>query len=172
MGYVIDRGPSGYQLVCMHTKAAPLPLRWEAFVESTGQTCRKAQQERCAMGLLVLTDGGAPSREQQARFMAALDGYPLPTAVVSAALANPLMRAAANAAMWKNTDLKCFAPDGWAQALRYIKVDPSDVEHIWNALVYVQLELPYIQTLAKVADVLQRPRPRARRSGAMAHSND
>jgi hypothetical protein len=96
---------------------APNDAEWDAHI---GEVCVFAEA-KAEFTVLVYTEGGRPSREQQARLTAAAPIFRTPVAVVSPVLA---VRFVVSALSLGKRNLRFFMPEELPAALQYLALAP------------------------------------------------
>lgn len=107
-------------LIVVNTEATPT-------LEDSGSmlpTIRNSASRNRPIKMLAVTEGGGPTSVQRKKILEALQGYDMPTAVVSDNLA---VRCMVTAISWFNSKIKMFRKDEMALALSFLGV--STVYH-------------------------------------------
>jgi hypothetical protein len=97
----------------IHDDAPPTDAEWDPWLSTI-------RNPRDGFSILVTTDGGAPSRAQQARFGAELRGKIVPTSVVTD---RALARFVVSAMSFINRGVRGFAPTEIDAALDWLRAD-------------------------------------------------
>lgn len=105
-------------LVSAQKKTYPSDEEWDLWLAAA----RKLEEEAGAMRLLVVTEGGHPTKAQLDRLLAANGSNP-PTAIVSPSLA---LRCFGSALGFINPAIRCFAPTKLEKALEHLGLAPSE----------------------------------------------
>jgi len=105
-------------VVSCQTKFNPSDVEWERWLGAVHQLEHRVQVLR----LLVVTDGGHPTKAQLERLRAANKKNP-PTAIVSASLA---LRFMGSALTFVNPTIRCFAPTSLDAAFDHIGLLPAE----------------------------------------------
>jgi eukaryotic-like serine/threonine-protein kinase len=146
--------PCGEWVACLwlHTREDPDDALWE---RNLAEGVRIAGHRMEMLRTLAVTDGGGPNTRQRARLRETVGGARWTVAVVSNALANPLVRGLVTAFTWFLPGVRAFSPAQVRRALAH--VDLGDyADPLWDALMEMQAELPRVATLDEIAAVLSR----------------
>lgn len=139
--------------VWLCTTKDPPPAEWaEACATLTG-SIRAANDGVSTLRIFVVSDGGSPNSAQRAAlYHDALRDHPVPTAVVSRAMRNPVRRAMAVAMNLLKPRYRVFEPRDVLLAVDHIGLAPSKLDAIWMALRILQTRLPPVAALRLIAD--------------------
>jgi hypothetical protein len=119
-------------LVSCQGVGSPTDEEWDGYLACVA-IC-EAEGGRC----LVLTAGGRPSREQQARLLATVKGHPTPVAVVSPAGA---LRFVVSIMALVNPHIQSFNPSQRAAAFAHIGLLPEQHERAERVIERLQKRL-------------------------------
>ena len=106
-------------IVSCQTRFNPSDLEWDRWMTAASVLARQVGDFR----LLVVTDGGHPTRAQLERLKRLKDRKEPPTAIVSASVALRFMGAALT---FVNSTIRCFAPTQLDDAFEHIRLAPAD----------------------------------------------
>jgi hypothetical protein len=141
-------------LVCwLHDAVDPSRAEWQQSYDKI-ETYRKATGIKVdQFAMLVVTDGAAPNAFERG-YMA--EHLPVPSAVVTTVLTNPIKRGIATAIMWTNPRFLFTEPKQWQRALDHLG-ESGHGEEIWNQFRELQKEMPENKTLQLIAKQCQLP---------------
>ena len=105
-------------LVSAQRKSYPSDQEWDRWLSAA----RELEEEAGQMRILVVTEGGHPTKAQLDRLLAANKSNP-PTAIVSPSLA---LRCFGSALGFINPAIRCFAPTKLEKALEHLGLAPSE----------------------------------------------
>ena len=106
-------------IVSCQTRFNPSDLEWDRWMTAASVLARQVGDFR----LLVVTDGGHPTRAQLERLKQLKDQKEPATAIVSSSVALRFMGAALT---FVNSTIRCFAPAQLDQAFEHIRLAPAD----------------------------------------------
>ena len=106
-------------IVSCQTRFNPSDLEWDRWMTAASVLARQVGDFR----LLVVTDGGHPTRTQLERLKRLKDRKEPPTAIVSSSVALRFMGAALT---FVNSTIRCFAPAQLDDAFEHIGLVPAD----------------------------------------------
>lgn len=126
-------------LVIVHNKDFPSDAEWDAYLEALRGHLLEWDDRRS----LVVTEGGAPSRNQRSRMAALVKDSVATTAVVSGASA---VRATVGALNLNNPAIRAFAPDDLDGALEHLGLRESERKDILAVLPSLQRRVGWLRT--------------------------
>ena len=106
-------------IVSCQTRFNPSDLEWDRWMTAASVLARQVGDFR----LLVVTDGGHPTRAQLERLKQLKDQKEPATAIVSSSVALRFMGAALT---FVNSTIRCFAPAQLDDAFEHIRLAPAD----------------------------------------------
>ena len=106
-------------IVSCQTRFNPSDLEWDRWMTAASVLSRQVGDFR----LLVVTDGGHPTRAQLERLKRLKDQKEPATAIVSSSVALRFMGAALT---FVNSTIRCFAPAQLDDAFEHIRLAPAD----------------------------------------------
>ncbi|HET9954505.1 MAG TPA: hypothetical protein VFQ61_08370 [Polyangiaceae bacterium] len=110
--------PEAGLLISYQTTATPRDDEWEAYLTA----CKELLASHPKPCFLVVTHGGHPSRQQQARVKAELGYRTSPVAIISKAT---IARFVASIMALMNPAIQCFAPEQRDQAFSHLHLDAA-----------------------------------------------
>lgn len=117
---VFERLTEIHTLVSFQNAENPTDLEWDKWIAAVGENLQASPTDHRT---LAVTEGGHPTRSQQLRLVALLNGRRALTAVVSSA---PAPRFVVSALTFSNPDLKSFSPTEMDAALQYLRLGASE----------------------------------------------
>lgn len=120
-------------LVSCQSKFNPSDQEWDRWLEAAWTLERRVENIR----LLVVTEGGHPTKPQIERLRAANKSNP-PTAIVSPSLA---LRFLGSALTFVNPTIRCFSPAELEQALGHLGVGPIEGKQVEPTLERLRQQL-------------------------------
>jgi hypothetical protein len=132
---VFELIPQFHTLVSYQNRNSPSELEWDDWLVLARETMRTTPKPHRA---LVVTEGGHPSRAQQGRLAAAMDGGRALTAVVSGA---PTLRFVVSTLTFANRDIRCFAPSQMDVALCHLGLATADLPVVAAAIERLRKQL-------------------------------
>jgi hypothetical protein len=103
-------------MLVLSGRETPDDATWARAMAELGRFFAGPAADPKRVGVLVITDGGAPSTAQRKALAEVTHAAKFPVAVIST---NPLVRGAITAISWVNPAIKAFAPSRWADAVAY-----------------------------------------------------
>jgi hypothetical protein len=139
--------------VWLCTAKDPPPAEWAEACATLAGSIRATNDGASTHRIFVVSDGGSPSSAQRtALFHEALRDHPVPTAVVSRAMMNPVRRGMAAAINLLKPHYRVFEPRDVLLALDHIGLAPTRLDPIWMALRILQTRLSPVAALRLIAD--------------------
>lgn len=120
-------------VVSCQSKFNPSDAEWDRWMMAVGNLEHQVQSLR----LLVVTEGGHPTKQQLERLRAVNKKNP-PTAIVSSSMALRFMGAALS---FVNPTIRCFAPGQLEKAFDHLGLLPMDRQQARLAMERLQREL-------------------------------
>lgn len=130
---VFEALPEARVLVSCQTKFNPSDLEWDSWLNEAINLDRRVGEFR----LVVVSDGGHPTKSQVERLKATNRKNPL-TAIVSPSLALRFMGAALT---FVNPTIRCFPPSEFESAFDHIRLGRSEREPVLAAVARLQATL-------------------------------
>lgn len=122
-------------IVSCQTRFNPSDEEWDRWMTAASVLARQVGDFR----LLVVTDGGHPTRAQLERLKRLKDRKEPPTAIVSSSVALRFMGAALT---FVNSTIRCFAPAQLEDAFEHIALVPADRRLASASIERLRRELP------------------------------
>jgi hypothetical protein len=116
---VFEFVPQIHTLISCQNRGNPSDPEWDEWVACAQKSFLTTPKPH---RVLVMTEGGHPSKAQQDRLVATLGGRQ--TAVVSNA---PTLRFVVSALSFANPHIKCFVPSQMHSALSHLGIDDASV---------------------------------------------
>jgi hypothetical protein len=159
MGFQLIRVANLDLEIWLHTDNEPKPSEWTRACRVVTDFVGAKNGDVSSHRRFVVSDGGAPSAMQRkVLFQDAVQGRPVPTAVVTTILRrDPVKRGIATAIRWLNPEFRIFEPHEILLALDHIGVSLALCDSLWTALTEMQRALPANGTLRLVAEELALP---------------
>ena len=120
-------------VVSCQTKFNPSDPEWDRWLMAVGNLEHQVQSVR----LLVVTEGGHPTKQQLERLRAKNKKNP-PTAIVSSSLALRFMGAALT---FVNPKIRCFSPPQLEKAYEHLGLEPLERQQARSAVERLQRAL-------------------------------
>jgi hypothetical protein len=124
---------------------APTDAEWDVYTAVAVTLGERLKLEGRPLQVMVVTDGSAPNAPQRSSFLAATQGIPVRTAVVSS---SAFARGVVTVFSWFKMDTKCFAPREVEASFDFLRLEPSDRPKLWAELEQLQSELGHTRVKA------------------------
>jgi hypothetical protein len=142
--------------VWLNATKDPPPAQWTESCAKLADAIRAANGDLSIYRIFVVSDGGSPSSAQRKElFEETLQGYPVPTAVVTTAmLTNPVRRGMAAALHVLKPHYRVFEPKHALLAVDHVGVPRASFDPIWRSLRFLQESLPPVGALRLIGEEL------------------
>jgi hypothetical protein len=132
---VFEFVPRVHTLISCQNRSNPSEVEWDAWIAHARESFQKTPRPH---RVLVMTEGGHPSKAQQDRLVAALGGRRALTSVVSNA---STLRFVVSALTLANPDIKSFAPSQMHSAMSHLGIDDTEVSVVESAFKRLRQQL-------------------------------